>query len=95
MTRIKGNDGPLAEFVALRAEILQYNQQQNQILALQLTIAEAAFGIAISYPRLAGILMIVPVISYSLCAQYLASGMSIIEIALYSRRARQSGARGL
>jgi hypothetical protein len=67
----KDADGPLAEFVALRDEILQLNQQQNQMLALQLTISGAVFGIAISHAGLADILMIVPVVSYSLCARYL------------------------
>jgi len=81
----KDADGPLAEFVALRDEILQLNQQQNQMLALQLTISGAVFGIAISHAGLADILMIVPVVSYSLCARYLMNAISIVEIARYIR----------
>jgi hypothetical protein len=61
------------------------NQQQHQIMALQLTLVGAIFGIAISRPGLAGILMIVPVISYSLCMRHLTNGLSIFEIARYIR----------
>jgi hypothetical protein len=78
-------DGPLAEFVALRAEILQLNQQQNQMIGLQLTIAGAVFGVAISHPGVEGILMVVPVVSYALCMRYLTNGMTILEIARYIR----------
>ena len=85
MAEIKEADGPLAEFAALRAEILQLNQQQSQILGLQLTIAGAVFGIAISHAGLVGILMIVPIVSYSLCMRYLATGTAIFEIARYIR----------
>jgi hypothetical protein len=85
MAAIKDADGPLAEFAALRDEILQFNQQQNQMLALQLTIAGAVFGIAISHTGLAGVLMIVPVVSYSLCARYLMNALAITEIARYIR----------
>jgi hypothetical protein len=85
MAAIKGADGPLAEFAALRNEILQLNQQQNQMLALQLTIAGAVFGIAISHADLAAILMIVPAVSHSPCARYLMNVISITEIARYIR----------
>jgi hypothetical protein len=85
MADVTDADGPLAEFAALRAEILQLNQQQNPVLALQLTIAGAVFGITVSHPRLIGLLIIVPVVSYSLCMRYLTNGMSIREIARYIR----------
>jgi hypothetical protein len=78
-------DGPLAEFTALRDELLQLNQQQHQIMALQLTLVGAVFGIAISRPGLAGILMIAPIVSYSLCMRHLTNGLSIFEIARYIR----------
>jgi hypothetical protein len=93
---VQGNesDGPLAEFVALRAEILQLNQQQNQMLALQLTIAGAVFGVAISHPGIEGILMVVPVVSYALCMRYLTNGMSILEIARYIREELDQRVRG-
>ena len=55
------------------------------MLALQLTIAGAVFGIAISHSDVAGILMIVPVVSYSLCARYVMNSISIMEIARYIR----------
>ncbi|WP_158603499.1 hypothetical protein [Micromonospora radicis] len=39
-----GLDGPLAEFSALREEILARIQTQHQILSLQLTVTAAIFG---------------------------------------------------
>jgi hypothetical protein len=54
-------------------------------MALQLTLVGAIFGIAISRPSTVGILMIVPVVSYSLCMRHLTNGLSIFEIARYIR----------
>jgi hypothetical protein len=77
--------GPLAEFTALRGELLQMNQQQHQITALQLTLMGAIFGIAISRPNMVGLLMIAPIIGYSLCMLHLTNGLTIFEIARYIR----------
>jgi hypothetical protein len=83
MGNVEGYEGPLAEFVALRGELLQYSQHQNQLFALQLTLAGAVFSFAISQPRLIGVALVVPVASYLLCLRYLTRSRLIHEMARY------------
>jgi hypothetical protein len=42
-----GTEGPLAEFAALRQEIIQRQATQHSVLALQLTISGAVFSFAL------------------------------------------------
>ena len=79
------HDGPLAEFAALRAEILQLNQQQSQVLTLQLTISGAVLSVAISRDSLRALMLVIPLVSYLLYFRFLAGSMSIYEIARYVR----------
>jgi hypothetical protein len=56
----------LAEFAALRAEILQRTSLQWNIFALQLTAAGVVFSFALSSPSHTAFLLILPVITYAL-----------------------------
>lgn len=75
-------DVVLAEFAALRAEILQTLSQQWIILAFDLTAAGAVFSIALSShnPR---ILLILPVVTYSLIDQYLRNFKMLMRLGKY------------
>jgi hypothetical protein len=70
-------DGALAEFSALRAEIDSRSKYQQQILALQLTLTSAIFGLGLSKPVPLGVLMIVPLSSYLLCGRYVGQRSAI------------------
>ncbi|GAA2851594.1 hypothetical protein Acy02nite_35190 [Actinoplanes cyaneus] len=70
-------DGALAEFSALRAEIDSRSKYQQQILALQLTLTSAIFGLGLSKPVPIGLLMIVPLSSYLLCGRYIGQRSAI------------------
>lgn len=78
-------DGPLAEFVALRQEILQRISTQQLILSLQLTLIGAIFGFSISHPNIIGILLIVPFGSYLLCGRLVSQHFGILQVADYIR----------
>ncbi|MEV6871507.1 hypothetical protein [Amycolatopsis sp. NPDC051128] len=52
--------GPLAEFVALRAEILHLGEQQWKATAFLITTTGAVFGFALSLPGRIPLLLIVP-----------------------------------
>jgi hypothetical protein len=64
-------EGPLAEFAALRAQILQSIQMQWNIFALQLTATAALFSFALSSFSRTGYLLILPVITYALSGRYI------------------------
>jgi hypothetical protein len=69
-----GHEGALAEFAALRQEIAGRSSAQQNILALQLTTSGALFGFALAKSGRAGLLLIVPVVSYLLLTRYLMRG---------------------
>jgi hypothetical protein len=77
-------DVVLAEFTALRAEILQTLSQQWLILVFDLTAAGAVFSIALSSHN-ARILLILPVVSYSLIDQYLRNFKMLMRLGDYIR----------
>jgi hypothetical protein len=64
-------DGPLAEFAALRQEILQTRQIQWNVFAFQLTAVAVIFSFSLSDKSRTGFLLIIPVISYTLGTQYM------------------------
>lgn len=70
-------DGALAEFSTLRTEIDSRYKYQQQILALQLTLTSAIFGLGLSKPVPLGILLIVPLSSYLLCGRYIGQRTAI------------------
>jgi hypothetical protein len=62
--------GPLAEFGAMRTEILARQLTQQNLLTLQLTISGAIFGFALTEPSRNLFLLIVPFSSYALSGRY-------------------------
>lgn len=78
-----GPEGPLAEFAALRQEIERRNVVQHGLFALQLTSAGAIFSFALSGSGRSGLLLIIPVSSYMLCARYVEQQLGIQRAATY------------
>ncbi len=62
--------GPLAEFNALRAEILQLSEQQQKTTTVLITTTGAVFGFALSGSGRMPFLLIIPLVAYILCAQW-------------------------
>ena len=63
--------GPLAEFTALRAEILQCLQLQWNIFALQLAVTATLFSFSLSSSSRTEFLLILPFVTYALSGRYL------------------------
>jgi hypothetical protein len=80
-----GHEGPLAEFVALRQELELRTNYHNQLHTLQLTFTGALFGFAISRNNLILLLLVVPIISYLICARYTDQRLRNRGIARYIR----------
>lgn len=78
-----GLDGPLAEFSALRDEILERVKAQNQVFVLQLTLSSAIFGFAISKPGMTPLLLVMPLSSYLLCGRLVALHFGTLRVAKY------------
>ncbi|GAA0382892.1 hypothetical protein GCM10009541_26870 [Micromonospora gifhornensis] len=70
-------DGALAEFSALRTEIDSRSKYQQQILSLQLTLTTALFGLGLAEPVPLGVLLVIPLTSYLLCARYIGQRSAI------------------
>jgi hypothetical protein len=79
------HDGALAEFTALRQEILNRSTAQQNVLALQLSTSGALFGFALAKGSRATLLLIVPVLSYLLLTRYLMHTATISDISRYIR----------
>ncbi len=62
----RSSDGPLAEFAALRAEILQSQQMQWNSFALELTATAVIFSFALSNSARTPFLLILPPVTYAL-----------------------------
>lgn len=76
-------DGPLVEFSALRDEIQERVKAQQHMLSLQLTLASAVFGFAISRSGMTALLLIVPFSSYLLCGRLVANHFGTFRVAVY------------
>jgi hypothetical protein len=81
----EGYEGPLAEFVALRAEVQMRGEMQWRIMSLQITGSGAIFGFAITSNERFALLLIVPVTSYMLGTRYAMHNHAIVDIAKYVR----------
>jgi hypothetical protein len=81
----ESSEGALAEFDALRQEILQRQGTQHQVLALQLTIAGAVFSFALTGHARSGFLLIIPLSSYMLCSRFVEDHVGIRHIGRYIR----------
>ncbi|MFK0157170.1 hypothetical protein ACIQVL_09040 [Streptomyces sp. NPDC090499] len=78
-------EGPLAEFAALRQEIIQRQATQHNVLALQLTISGAVFSFALTGTSRSGFLLIVPVSTYMLCSRFVEDHVGIGQLGRYIR----------
>jgi hypothetical protein len=75
--------GPLAEFVALRTEIERRATIQWHVLALQITIAGAVFGFALSGGRREVLLLVIPVTTYMTFGRYITHAVFVTLISRY------------
>ena len=75
----------LAEFSALRAELLQRIANNWNIFALQLTAAGVIFSFALSSSGRTGFLLILPLTTYALAGRYKANLFAINSIGTYIR----------
>jgi hypothetical protein len=89
-----GQELLLAEFSALRAEILQRQNMQWNMFALQLTAAGVVFSFALSNPSHTGFLLILPVITYALTGRYVGHFISTQKLATYIREVLEVRAHG-
>lgn len=81
----QGFEGPLAEFVALREQILDRAKGQQQMLTLQLTLSGGIFGFSVSKHSMTALLLIVPFSSYLLCGRLVNQHFSTVRAAKYIR----------
>jgi hypothetical protein len=75
----------MAEYDALRAEILHRFSLQWSMFALQLTAAGVVFSFSLSNPSHTGFLLILPLITYALTGRYVNQFFSVQRIARYIR----------
>ena len=78
-----GPEAALAEFAALRQEILARQAHQHTLLALQVTIGGAVFSFALSAPGRAAALLVVPFTSFMLLGRYVAHYAAIAHLSTY------------
>jgi hypothetical protein len=78
-------DGPLAEFVALRQEIDRRSTMQHNLFALQLTASAVIFSFALSRHGWSGFLLIIPISTFMLSARYVDQMYDIQNAASYIR----------
>jgi hypothetical protein len=80
-----GDAGPIAEYVALRAEFERRATGQWSVLALQIGVAGAIFGFALSAPFREIFLLAVPIASYTTCGRYVIHARGLRLITYYIR----------
>ncbi|MFF5078380.1 hypothetical protein ACFY36_15125 [Actinoplanes sp. NPDC000266] len=76
----------LAEFTALRAEILARQGHQHTFLALNLTISGTVFGFALAQPSRLLVLLVVPYVAFMTCGKYIAHDYAAQAIGTYIRQ---------
>src|SRR5690242_14680503 len=64
------SDGPLAEYGALRAEILHWSQQMASLLALHVAVAGAVLSYALAASGRQYVALVLPVLSYLVTVRY-------------------------
>lgn len=79
------SSGPLAEFAALRTEIERRATTQWHVLALQIGIAGAVFGFALSGQRREVLLLVIPIATYMTFGRYITQVAFIHLIGQYIR----------
>lgn len=78
-------EGALAEFTALRSEILARQGYQSTIFSLQVTAIGGIFGFALSDPKRTLIPVVIPFLSYVLSSRFFAAGTASARIGRYIR----------
>jgi hypothetical protein len=73
----------LAEFAALRSEVLQAFSMQWNTIALQLTVTGVLFSFSLTSRARTGFLLIVPMVSFILNGRCLRSERLILTVAVY------------
>ncbi|MEV7096784.1 hypothetical protein AB0M80_28425 [Amycolatopsis sp. NPDC051045] len=76
-------DGPLAEFAALRSEILTRDVNTIRLLTFELTITSAVFAFALANDRQRTLLLAVPTLAYVISGRYLAQMRAVQQAAEY------------
>jgi hypothetical protein len=79
------SEGPLAEFAALRQELLYRAGNQSQLMSLQLTATGVVLGISATQDGARRLALLIPLISYSLYSRYIDDALGIITISTYIR----------
>ncbi|GIF74020.1 hypothetical protein Asi02nite_35380 [Asanoa siamensis] len=75
----------MAEFTALRAEIMARQSSQQGLLSIQLTVGGALFSLALSSPGRAAVLLILPLTTVMLAGRHVAHSYACLSIATYIR----------
>ncbi|MEU8001815.1 hypothetical protein AB0B66_11680 [Catellatospora sp. NPDC049111] len=78
-----GQDGAIAEFTALREEIIARHNNQQSLLSIQLTAAGALFSLALSGADKAAVLLVLPLVTYMLAGRHVAHSYACHSIAAY------------
>jgi hypothetical protein len=79
----RNQSAALAEFTALRAEILARQGYQHTMMALNLTISGALFSFALTQPSRLLALLVVPFVSFMIGGRFIAQDYGIEEIGSY------------
>lgn len=82
---VENHTGPLAEFTALRTEIVLHSEQQWKTTTVLITTTGAVFGFALSGSGRMPLLLIIPFAAYLLCTQWIHSHELINRMAHYIR----------
>ncbi|GGQ73051.1 hypothetical protein [Couchioplanes azureus] len=80
-----GQDAALAEFNALRAELVGRQHSQQALLSIQLTAAGALFSLALSGAGRSAVLLILPLVTYMLAGRHVSHSYACLSIATYIR----------
>jgi hypothetical protein len=78
-------DAVLAEFNALRAEIIARQNSQQGLLSIQLTAAGALFSLALAGAGRAAVLLILPLVTYMLAGRHVSHSYACMSIGAYIR----------
>lgn len=80
---MSSHEGPLAEFNALRGEIINRNAAQQNLFVVQLTISGAIVSFAVASPERTLLLLILPITSFLILIRYAIHHVGIVDIARY------------
>jgi hypothetical protein len=80
-----GQEGALAEFNALRAEIIARQNSQQGLLSIQLTATGAIFSLALSGAGHSAVLLVLPLITFMLSGRHVSHSYACLSIATYIR----------